>query len=204
MPIKINGATSGSVTLAAPNTGGDVTLTLPTSTGTVATTVYADSAGGLVLLNTTTASSGTSFNVASVFSASYTNYRIIANFTLSSSDYVRYRFLTGSTPNTSNSYIRQTLGASNTTVNAATATDTSSWVNGYGGTKHWACIDIFSPQEAADTLVLMNTGSSSPAIEHRADRFSGSTAFDGIQFYSNGGSATFSATTVRVYGYRNS
>lgn len=30
MPVKINGATSGSVTLAAPNTGSDVTLTLPT------------------------------------------------------------------------------------------------------------------------------------------------------------------------------
>lgn len=30
MPLKINGATSGSVTLAAPATGSDVTLTLPT------------------------------------------------------------------------------------------------------------------------------------------------------------------------------
>lgn len=31
MPLKINGATSGSVTLAAPATGSDVTLTLPGS-----------------------------------------------------------------------------------------------------------------------------------------------------------------------------
>lgn len=31
MPVKINGATSGSVTLAAPDTGSDVTLTLPVS-----------------------------------------------------------------------------------------------------------------------------------------------------------------------------
>ena len=30
MPVKINGSTSGSVTLAAPATGSDVTLTLPT------------------------------------------------------------------------------------------------------------------------------------------------------------------------------
>lgn len=36
MPVKINGTTSGSVTLAAPDTGSDVTLTLPASTGTVA------------------------------------------------------------------------------------------------------------------------------------------------------------------------
>ena len=35
MPVKINGATSGSVTLAAPATGSDVTLTLPGSSGTL-------------------------------------------------------------------------------------------------------------------------------------------------------------------------
>jgi len=35
MPVKINGATSGSVTLAAPATGSDVTLTLPGVTDTL-------------------------------------------------------------------------------------------------------------------------------------------------------------------------
>lgn len=35
MPVKINGATSGSVTLAAPDTGSDVTLTLPSVTDTL-------------------------------------------------------------------------------------------------------------------------------------------------------------------------
>jgi hypothetical protein len=38
MPVKINGATSGSVTLAAPATGSDVTLTLPAASGTAALT----------------------------------------------------------------------------------------------------------------------------------------------------------------------
>ena len=37
MPVKINGSTSGSVTLAAPASGSDVTLTLPGTTGTVQT-----------------------------------------------------------------------------------------------------------------------------------------------------------------------
>lgn len=36
MPIKINGSTSGSVTLAAPATGSDVTVTLPAAAGTLA------------------------------------------------------------------------------------------------------------------------------------------------------------------------
>lgn len=35
MPIKINGSTSGSVTLAAPATGSDVTVTLPATAGTI-------------------------------------------------------------------------------------------------------------------------------------------------------------------------
>lgn len=38
MPLKINGSTSGSVTLAAPATGSDVTVTLPGTAGTVALT----------------------------------------------------------------------------------------------------------------------------------------------------------------------
>lgn len=36
MPIKVNGSTSGSVTLAAPTSGSDVTVTLPGAAGTVA------------------------------------------------------------------------------------------------------------------------------------------------------------------------
>ena len=38
MPVKINGASSGSVTLAAPSSGSDVTVTLPGAAGTVALT----------------------------------------------------------------------------------------------------------------------------------------------------------------------
>lgn len=37
MPVKINGLTNGSVTLAAPDTGSDTTLTLPSASGTVQT-----------------------------------------------------------------------------------------------------------------------------------------------------------------------
>jgi hypothetical protein len=38
MPLKINGASTGSVTLDAPANGGDVTLNLPSSNATIATT----------------------------------------------------------------------------------------------------------------------------------------------------------------------
>lgn len=59
MPVKINGSTSGSVTLAAPATGTDVTLTLPGSDATVATLANPTFTGNVVLPSTTTIGSGT-------------------------------------------------------------------------------------------------------------------------------------------------
>ena len=52
MPVKINGTTSGSVTLAAPATGSDVTLTLPTTalaTESFVSSSYLPIAGGKIL-----------------------------------------------------------------------------------------------------------------------------------------------------------
>lgn len=109
MPVKINGTTSGSVTLAAPDTGSDVTLTLPTTA--LATQAYADSAaddaeaaaiagGGLVLISptsiansggsasssngTTTFSGVSSVSLNGVFTSTYRNYKIITNVTAAS------------------------------------------------------------------------------------------------------------------------
>ena len=57
MPLKINGSTSGSVTLAAPATGSDVTLTLPTTA--LATLASPTFTGNVVLPDTTTIGGGT-------------------------------------------------------------------------------------------------------------------------------------------------
>ena len=56
MPIKVNGATSGSVTLAAPNAGSDVTTTLPNTTVDLSTSFgawvgYSPNVGGVTLNN---------------------------------------------------------------------------------------------------------------------------------------------------------
>lgn len=61
MPIKINGSTSGSVTLAAPATGSDVTLTLPTlGFGKVLQVVYASYSTGTINATTSYADTGLS------------------------------------------------------------------------------------------------------------------------------------------------
>ena len=75
--IKLKGDTSGSVTIAAPDTGSDVTLTLPASAGTIATQDYAAGAGGLVHINTTTFSAVSSVSLNDVFTSDYDDYRIV-------------------------------------------------------------------------------------------------------------------------------
>ena len=64
MPVKINGTTSGSVTLAAPDTGSDVTLTLPASAGTVALTSQLGKILQVVRGSTSTQASSTSSTYA--------------------------------------------------------------------------------------------------------------------------------------------
>ena len=62
MPIKINGQTTGSVTLTAPATGSDVTVTIPSSS------------------NTTVATSDTAFMLSSIISPSNRNRVINGSF----------------------------------------------------------------------------------------------------------------------------
>lgn len=69
--MKINGTTSGSVTLAAPATGSDVTLTLPGSAGTVA--VVGSAAMTLITSGTL---SGASVVLSSI-PATYRDLRLI-------------------------------------------------------------------------------------------------------------------------------
>lgn len=73
MPIQLNGATSGSVTLTAAAVAGNNTLTAPATTGTIVTS--ADS-GVKVLLNTLTASSSAALQDTASLSATYSAYEI--------------------------------------------------------------------------------------------------------------------------------
>jgi len=51
MPVKINGSSSGSVTLEAPASGSDVTLTLPDGTGTSGQLLSTNGSGALSFVN---------------------------------------------------------------------------------------------------------------------------------------------------------
>jgi hypothetical protein len=205
MPVKINGATSGSVTLAAPATGTDVTLTLPGSTGTLP--VSSDI--GLVKITDQTFSAASSVNINNCFSSTYDNYRIIfdpsaASTTLTMSIRLRASGADNSTAN----YIRQNLNAQQATVGAVQFTGATSW--GFGGVDgtyvsyNRFAFDICAPQLTRYTVAVVPSLFVSTSAQYYANLdaylFNATTSFDGFSILTSTGTIT---GTVRVYGYRN-
>lgn len=223
MPVKINGSSSGSVTLAAPASGSDVTLTLPGSTGTVpllagsntwtGTQSFAGATltgAGLDLITTQSFSAASSVSVNGCFTATYENYLLAAWYTTSGGVDVRLRMRSSSTDNSTSNYFF-----------AGTRTTTAASVSGFGGasaTYFQVCsatgsspiatsfaIHLMSPQ-AANRTQYSGTGAgyaggtSTYTAETMGGQFVDTTAFDGLTLYPSSGTIT---GTIRVYGYRN-
>ena len=204
MPVKINGATSGSVTLAAPATGSDVTLTLPAAAGTAATTAYADTAGGLQLITTQTFSAVSSVSINNCFTSTYDNYMIQARM-IGSADQIslNFRLRSAGSDATGNNYAEQSLVAAGATVVGARDTVKSSSVIFQTGASYsgWemAC---YGPQLADRTAYATKS-----AWNFEGSRFqdyvgshSLQTAYDGFTMFLGSGTMT---GKVRVYGYKN-
>ena len=204
MPVKINGATSGSVTLAAPATGSDVTLTLPASSGTVATTAYADGSG-LVKIVDQTFSAGSAVSVNNCFTSTYQNYRVVlSGVQFAASSYaVRFRMrLSGTDATAANSYrIEEIFISGSSTVTASYLTGDYLTIGGAssGSVQSLMVLEIARPNDAVFTAIH-----SQCSYDGFFGIFGGShsvaTAYDGFTIYHP--SSTLSGT-VRVYGYRN-
>lgn len=98
MPVKINGTTSGSVTLAAPNTGSDVTLTLPTSGfGKVLQVVYASIpiSTGFSVSATSTAATPLTATITPISAASTLLVQFNASTNLTSANFAATTSMTG-------------------------------------------------------------------------------------------------------------
>ena len=204
MPIKVNGATSGSVTLAAPDTGSDVSLTLPTTA--IATESYADSAasigGGLVLIDEESFSAVSSVSLNNVFSATYENYLIKANFTTSASNEVAMRLRASGTDATTNyrgTYLRVPEGTGGPT-SANHATDRLE--PGYAdiGAKSAIEIQLFGPNSADDTMAVSVGANYANDTRYTQAFQTDSTAFDGFTLYTAAGALL--TGSIRVYGYK--
>ena len=217
MPVKLNGSTSGSVTLAAPATGTDVTLTLPTTAlattasvtsavapmglVAVAPTSIANSGGSASLSNYTVSFSGvSSISLNGCFTGDYDNYRMLVSVdSLSTGVQLYFRMRLAGADNSSAQYNSAYVeGYSGGTV-GGTSTGQTQGQFSYSGTNAIHACEMSGPALAKPTGFVTTTGRSTPTVVLFGGRHNVSTAYDGITLYPNSGTMTGS---VSVFGYK--
>ena len=227
MPIKINGSTSGSVTLTAPASGSDVTVTLPTDlnakspsasptfTGTVTltgATVVGLPAAGMTLVTASSFSAASNVSVNSCFSSTYDNYRISLQITSLSTNLALFLRLRVAGTDSSSAYQTEVVENYGSTVSAATNpnADGTKFVILTNSSPTYAencaaVLDLLTPGIAKYTNGFARSNIRTSGGVFVSSSFSYfhvlSTAYDGFSLLTSTGNMT---GTVRVYGYQNS
>ena len=162
---------------------------------------------GLTLINTTSFSGVASINVTSVFSATYTHYRINFNLisTSASERDLNFRYLVGTTPNTATNYRQQELNANSTSTFPSRATGLTSHraARCSSATRFGSILDIFFPfqterTQAISTQIGAPTGNID--VSFHVCELDVTTSYDGIQVFPSGDNITGS---ISVYGYNS-
>ena len=164
---------------------------------------------GLVLLNTTSFSGVSSQSLTSVFSTTYTNYRIMLTLTSTATDgSVYFKLRSGSTDESGSLYSYSRIQTSNNgTPSNANATNASlGWEildidSATSGSKYVLQMDLFSPFDTVNTNAHwtykgFNTAAQ-PFFGISGSNLNTTTSYDGCTFIGPGNLAG----TVSVYGY---
>ena len=205
MPIKINGATSGSTTITAPATGSDESIELSTALASkLDTTAY--TAPGLTLIATETYASVSAFSVDGCFSSSYENYLVLWSGLASAAGNLHMRLRASSTDASGSDYAQQNLQATATSVSASR--DTGSTFVKVGVNRNTdrssSTVSVFAPALSEVTRFITNqhdanTTSVQSAYLTATHRLS--SAYDGFTLSADGG--VLITGTVRIYGYKD-
>lgn len=199
--------TSGSLVLAQ-NQGGVLRFTSASAAiffQFVAPAAAATS--GLNLITTQSFSASSSVLVNDVFSSTYTNYRILVNYSGSASAATRLRFRVGGSSDSNNSYSGNSIFVNNTTiVNEQNGVETSyvfNFGNFTGTPTSLVNIEVGSPNESKKTAMystgkMAKSGASDAAPMLTAATFDATTVFTGFELFPASGNITGS---VQVYGY---
>ena len=136
----------------------------------------------------------------SVFTSSYTNYRIIFNYTTSSTGGLVLKLRIGGS-STGSGYNAQIIEANNTSLGASRSAGStypvSEWSN--GNFNSTAVVDIFNPQVATVTTLQSNGATTlgafnAPFIKLSYGNQDTTTQFDGVEFLPGSGTITGSYT----------
>ena len=166
-------------------------------------TVFALPTPGISLINTTTFTAQSTISLNDVFSATYTNYRIVCNLTGSTDLNVSLRYRVGGADNsTANSYVRQLLRGISATASAAAGADNLALLGSADSTGLTFTADIFNPFATTRTKAL-NTflGKSASVADYAALSYfdhNQTTSYTGFSLLTSTGTVT---GNISVYGY---
>lgn len=150
----------------------------------------------------TTASSVTADNI---FSATYRSYKMVINYTTSTTNRINARLRVGGASTSTTTYNSQSLDADNTTISGGRGSSETSVgiATSTNGTFNASCeVMIYNPFIAtpttfASTQIYSSGALTSPGINIRGGNQTGSTSFDGIELLVSTGTMTGNYT---IYG----
>jgi hypothetical protein len=180
---------------------GSASQVLTVASGVPSWETPAASASGLTLISTTAFTTTPSLSLNSIFSATYTNYRVIINLTSAASDGgMRLRLRVGGTDATGSNYLTRNIYIDgNSTVSAAYSTQTSSFIGSADAAGNIIITDFLNPYSTKFTYItgqnLSGTNSQMNGLVHNL-----ANSYDGFTLY-NTGSVNMTGT-VSVYGYQ--
>ena len=184
--------------------GATAIATLGQDIDTAMNTALGTKKSGLVLLNTTSFSAVSSQSINDVFSSTYDNYRIVADFVGSTGTNNNMRLRVSGADNTTSNYMRQYIYASSTTIAAARSNSQTTWLLGDHGTSRTInIVDLVSPNLAQVTggihfsAMYYNSATENAWLQNGLG-FNATTQFTGFSIYPSSGTIT---GTVSVYGY---
>ena len=191
--------------LAIPQHGGGQLVFSSASVATFFPTAVTASASGLVCVKAETALSGGSSTADSVFTSTYTNYRIIIRYQVSAAVELAMQFgVAGSYTATGYNFQRLNVNGSAVPDGVRSSSQTSAFIGQDAGAfTSLITLEISGPQLAEPTLYqAVNSRSASayttPTIVQYFGNQSASTQFDGIKFLVSSGTMSGSFT---IYGY---
>jgi hypothetical protein len=164
------------------------------------------SAGGLSLINSFTMSGVATASFDSVFSSTYSRYRVVAYFTSGSDGWMEMQLRTGGVTNTTSNYygsvIKNEAGSATTGVDYAASTWDRILLVGTRTTG--LTFDVINPYSSSlpttitGTYGSQRTASSGTLSGAFGGLFDANTSFDGLRFVGSGNMTG----GVKIYGYQ--
>lgn len=165
--------------------------------------------GGLVYINTLSLSAAASGSIDSVFTSTYTSYRlVITSSAASANDSIFVQFRVGGTPYTTGDQRYGLLGinmATGAADNASSATGVGMYAGNVPTTagRHLCIMDVANPQLATNTVCNITTtylDAGGYVMRTGGGIVPTTSQYDGFQI--NTTTATTVTLSCRIYGYR--